>query len=701
MYRQPWSCLVLLSVLLASLPVRADGDEKPKGEVTDFEDIDDFGEFDIQDLVEVVFTAAKHEQDIADSPSAITVITREQIENTHCTDVACLLRTVPEVDVIRVKPMWAAVGARAFTDFFENRALVLVDGREINDEIFGLVFWQALPVHLDQIERIEVIRGPGSSLYGANAHSLVVSIFTRRPGENTAEAFLGSGEHNRDSLHLGMGQRFGGWSLSLSAGLENADHWQHRGVLQRDVQRLRLNLSTESGLGITTVRAGLASVQGAIYYVLGPVDLRDATFADVSVEHETDFIRGRVSFSLMKAVLPITPDWERATISYQGLNLGDIPGKIPFTDTNLDAEVQVTYRPFEGNLLIAGCNYRWIWGQSEETDPESMHQHRLGAFLHDEQRLFDRLILTGGVRLDYNNITPFIVSPRLAGVLRLTEDQRLRLAFGMAFRKPSFINSSVHIKNIFPQPAFPEFQTFFENAIGNQDLKNESIATLEAGYHGRFLDSRLTVEANAFYNAYRDTITFYIDMVTNSLGIPDLVRSVARYENKGREVDSLGGSLSATYRIKRVLLLGLNYTYRYSFYISDPVGFLEAGGGKEGDRVSWEPAHMGNLFFSYLPEVGLRLGLSLHAASSREGFISTGGAFDRRITVSEEARGFLSGFVSWRLDAGAGFVELGLKAFNFLQVPFRDLPGDAQAKEGELGGEILGRRIFLYVRGAI
>jgi len=693
--------MVVLLVLFMALPVRAEETEKDKGEVKDFEGIDDFREFDLEDLVDVVFTAAKHEQDIADSPSAITVITREQIENTHCTDVACLLRMVPEVDVIRVKPMWAAVGARAFTDFFENRTLVLIDGREINDEIFGLVFWQALPVHLDQIERIEIIRGPGSSLYGANAHSMVVSIFTRKIGENTVEAFFGSGEHNRDSIHLGMGQQVGGWSLSLSAGLENADHWQVRNLNQREIRRLRLNLSTESPLGITTLRAGLASVEGAIYYVLGPVDLRDATFADVAVSHQTDFIRGQVSFSLMKAVLPITPDWETATISYQGLNLGDIPGKIPFTDTNLDAEVQVTYRPFEGNLLIAGGNYRWIWGKSEELDPESMHQHRVGVFVHDEQRFFNQLVLTGGIRLDYNNITPFTVSPRIAGVWRFAEDQRLRLAFGMAFRKPSFINSSVHIKNIFPQPAFPEFETFFKNAIGNDDLKNESITTLEAGYHGRFLDSRLTLEANALYNRYRDTITFYIEMVTNNLGIPDLVHSKARYENKGREVDSLGGSISATFRIKRILLVGLNYTYRYSFYISDPVGFLEAGGGKEGDRVSWEPAHMGNLFFHYLPESGLRLGMSLHADSERDGFISTGGAFDQRIIVPEPARFFLSGFAAWRFEAGPGFVEVGMKAFNFLQVPFRDLPGDAYAAEGELGGEVLGRRIFLFVRGAV
>jgi len=693
-------CVVLLA-LLVTLPVRADEAKEEQGEVKDFEGIDDFKEFDLEDLVDVVFTASKHEQDIADAPSAITVITRDQIDNTHCTDVACLLRMVPEVDVIRVKPMWASVGARAFTDFFENRALVLIDGREINDELFGLVYWQALPIHLDQIERIEIIRGPGSSLYGANAHSMVVSIFTRKIGENAAEAFFGSGEHNRDSIHLGMGQQFGGWSLSLSAGLEKADHWQLRGLQQREVRRLRLNLSTESDLGITTFRAGLASVDGAIYYVLGPVNLQDATFADVTVSHETDFIRGQISFSLLKAVLPITEDWERATISFEGLHLGDIAGQIPFTNTNLDAEVQTTFKPFEGNLLIAGGNYRWIRGQSDETSPGVMSQHRIGVFIHDEQRLFEQLILTGGIRFDYNNITPFTVSPRLAAVWRFTEDQRLRLAFGMAFRKPSFINSSVHLKNIYPEPAFPEFETFFKNAIGNDDLENESITTLEAGYHGRFLESRLTLEANAFYNRYRNTINFYIDMATNTMGVPDLLRSVARYENKGREVDSLGGSISATFRIKRILLVGLNVTYRYSFYTSDPIGFLEEGAGNQGDRVSWEPALMANLFCHYLPDSGLRLGMSLHADSERDGFISTGGAFDRRVVVPEPARFFLSGFAAWRFKAAPGYLELGLRAFNFLQIPFRDLPGDAYTGEGELGGEMLGRRVFLFIRGAI
>jgi iron complex outermembrane receptor protein len=182
-------------------------------------EIEDFAELDLEELLDVnVYTAAKHEQDIAESPSAISVITREQIENTACTDVFCLLRQVPEVDIEWLRMMFVAVGARALTDALCDKGLVLVDGREVNDEIFGVVYWMALPVHLDEIERIEVIRGPGSALYGANAHSLVVSITTRQDTSGTAEVFLGSGEHDRSSLNLRLGRKFGDVRAIVSVG---------------------------------------------------------------------------------------------------------------------------------------------------------------------------------------------------------------------------------------------------------------------------------------------------------------------------------------------------------------------------------------------------------------------------------------------------------------------------------------------------
>ena len=187
-----WLAAILTLSLIAVSGVSA-GDRESELAYLDLND-DEVGlmdEFAFLEEEDIVYTAAKHEQDIGESPSAITVITREQIENTYCTDVVCLLRGVPEMMVMRIRPMYAAVGARALTDEAGEKVLLLIDGLEINNEIFGTVIWQALPVHLEDIERIEVIRGPGSALYGANAHSAVVSIFTRKKVGDAAETFLG------------------------------------------------------------------------------------------------------------------------------------------------------------------------------------------------------------------------------------------------------------------------------------------------------------------------------------------------------------------------------------------------------------------------------------------------------------------------------------------------------------------------------
>jgi outer membrane receptor for ferrienterochelin and colicin len=650
----------------------------------------------------VVYTASKHKQNISESPSAITVINREQIENTWCTDLVCLLRQVPEMDVLRVRPMHASVGARALTDEMGEKVLLLIDGKEMNSEVFGLVVWQALPVHLEDIERIEIIRGPGSALYGANAHSAVVSIVTRSKVDNSAAVFLGIGELGRHSLHARLGLEAGSWRLRLSGGGDMADSWHSPGDRQRQVGRLWIQADRESLSSKTDVVLGLTSAEGHIYNVLGPAELRDAFIFDALVAHRFDFLEARLSFNLMKGIIPIKPEGEGPeSVNFQGILLGRLPNHVPFINPTVDAEAQFTFTPFQGNLLIAGANYRWIAVFSDETLPGEIHQHRVGAFVHDEHLLLDNLIVTGGARLDYNSITPLTISPRLAGVYGITGDDFVRLAFGMAFRKPSFFNSSIHVKNVMAEPAFPEFEDFFHRAVGNGEIGNENIMSFELGYLGRFPGAGLTVEADAFYNRYRNTITFNVDMQTTSLGIPDLNRSSAQYTNQGRDVDSLGGSISVTWRFLYALRMNANYTYRYSFYASDPGGVGAVEGGEKGERVAWEPAHLANLSFSYLPESGLRLGFGWHYTSSRLGSVSRGSAFDPRVPVSVPASSFFSGFASWRVKLGTSWIEAGVRAFNLFRLRFRDFAGEIRPDGYEMGGLLLTRRVFLFIRGAM
>ena len=299
---------VLAIMLAVLLPLAAYAGEVKEEESLE-EELEELKEDDYPDLVgadeeggiidefallaeeDMVLTAAKHRQDIMDSPSAVTVITREQIENTYCTDVVCLLRSVPEVDVLRLIPMHTSVGARALSGELGDKALVLIDGREINIEAVGMPWWQALPVHLEDIQRIEVIRGPGSALYGANAHSMVVSIFTRGIDSTGAEVFLGAGEHGRTSPHLRLGLVLGDWRLQLAGGVDLADNWRVPDKREREVSRLRLNLEHEGSGGVSQLELGLLGCQGGFFTTLSPAEVQDGYFGHLRVSHENDFLR--------------------------------------------------------------------------------------------------------------------------------------------------------------------------------------------------------------------------------------------------------------------------------------------------------------------------------------------------------------------------------------------------------------------------
>ena len=662
-------------------------------------EISDFEELDLEELLDVeVYTAAKHKQDIAESPSAISVITRDQIENTACTDVACLLRQVPEVDVIRITPMYSAVGARALTDALGDKALVMVDDREINDEAFGTIYWEILPVHLEDIERIEVIRGPVSALYGANAHSLVVSIITRKAEDATAEIFMGSGEHDRTSMHLRLGYKFGTWHVQVTGGIETAENWRIQGIREREVGRVRVKLDHEGELGSSTLQLGLVSGEGLFYTPLGNARIPSGYRGYTLLGHQTELIKAKLSFGFIDA----DATWD-LPLYFGKTKLGEPPDLFHVFSSNLDGELQVTWSPFEGNLWIVGSNYRWITYLSDQNQPSEVHQHRVGLFLHNEQRLAERLTATLGVRFDYNNITPFTISPRVACVWQVVDQHFLRVAVGQAFRKPSFFNTSLHIKGIKTEPGFEELADFFLNNIGNEKLENESITTVEAGYNSRFLRKRLGVEVVLFYSRFRNTIATYPYMVLNEFGMPDLTASTLEFENAGREVDSLGGSVSLTWRIRKAVRVGINYTARYSWYTSTPHESAAISYQLEkGDRVPWEPVHQFNAMAQYVPQRGLRLGLTLYGRSHSDmDRLEHGSLFDDRVQLRNPAIYMVSGFAAWREKVGPGWLELGVRAYNVFNAGFRDSMAVRRVDDTEVGGQLLGRRVVLFLRGAI
>ena len=672
--------LIFLGMVILILPVRA-------------QEIDDFEELDLEELLDVVYTAARHKQDIAESPLAITVIDREMIENTHCTDVVCLLRQVPEVDVLRVTPFWTSVGARALTNEFGDRVLVLIDGQENNIETFGVSVWQAMPVHMEDIERIEVIRGPGSALYGANAHSAVVTITTRKASEDGVAAFVGSGEHNRVSVHARADKLLGDWRLHLSGGGDWANHWQKPGTNERRVNRVRLRVEREAGETISTAQAGFMNLEGQAFILVIPAFVKNCLLTDVLLRHQTGWLSGQLAFRMVDGAFDMD-----FPLYFEETRLGEVIGDLEFLSTSLDAELEANFSPLKDNLLIGGVTYRWVTFFSDQATPDSTHQHQVSAFLQDEQRLFNALILTGGVRLDYNNISPWGVSPRLAAVWKLLPGQVLRAAFGTAYHRPSFLNTSLHLTNVRDAPGMTGVSEFITRSLGNPDLKNESITVFELGYHGRFLDDSLVVEADVFYNLYRNTINLASDLHFE-MGMIDLDNSIMSFENAGMEADSLGGSVSLTCRVKERLWFSANYTFRHSWFTDIQAYEFIAD---KGDRVAAEPAHLLNLSGHYITRLGLRLGGAVHGSTKRTFHILHGSdLFSPPTPVDAAARVYLSGFVAYRSNLSAGWIEFGLRAYNALNIPYTDRPSIASRYGEGMGGEAISRRLFFFVRGAL
>jgi outer membrane receptor protein involved in Fe transport len=493
-----------------------------------------------------------------------------------------------------------------------------------------------------------------------------------------------------------VNQILGDWRFQLSGGMETTGRWREVGARGIEGGRVRLRVDRPWESSTSSLQVGLVVGDGDMYFGLAP-GTAEAVEGHLQLLHKTDNIKAQVSLSIFDGSFFID-----LPLYFGDSKLGDMPDILEFFAANLDTEFQANFSLWEGNLWILGGNYRWLTVLSDSNDPSTVNQHRVGLFFHFEQKFGEDLTCIAGIRFDYNTITPFAASPRVAAVYRLAEDHYLRLSFGQAFRKPSFFYTSTHLVGVKPAAGFEAIDDLFRRSIGNEDLDNEVLSSFELGYVSQFLEKRLQLDGNVFFNLYRNIVNFQMDIELDEFGMPDLQNSWMGWQNKGQEVDTLGATVSATYRLRGALHLSGSYTFRYSWYISDPAVDAPSGVHKKGDRVPWEPAHLAKLSVMYIPEKGLRLGAAVYGrSSSQEDKPVGGGLFDETVTITNPAHAFFSAFVAWRLPVGAGWVDFGVRAYNVLNIPFRDLPAVARPDGTELGGHLIGRRVFFYLRGSI
>ena len=667
------------------------------------------------DEAETVVSAARHEQDIGMSPSAIWVITREDIEASGAKSIPDLLRLVPGMDVLMLSPYYISTSARLYRSAENQHFLVLIDGREANLELLGQPPWEIQPISLEDIERIEIIRGPGSSLYGANAMAGVISITTRAVSKETSGwARIAGGEAGQLNTGARVTSGFGNWGFSLSGGFQKTGFFTDPGADGGDVWKLRAvaNYQWDENRRLL-FDAGVASGWVPMAAISGPIRA-EAAIRTLRAAYESEELRGQLYWFHTPATVDL-----QTPLEYSGILLANF--RPIDVDTNtVDGEVQWTLPRFWSPLLlIAGGGARFSWLQSDDlldgetyADLSSPRYHkegidhwegRTGAFIHGEIEPADFVTCTFGLRFDYNTTTGAFLSPRLAAVFRPVQGHFLRLGAARAFRKPAFLETHSHPIVSFPDtspitgPAQQNFLEFMAGVIGNPELNNEELLSVEAGYLGRFLDGQLTVNFDVYLNLNTDIVVLRSEIVPDAQGLPDLANSTLLSVNSDDDLRIFGTELSVRYNPVRTVSLLFSWTHREVFNLesekttdSTPKNLITLGGRF---RTDW--GLVGSLYAFSRSEYWNR------AVGNPEGL------FTGSLQIKLPNAFLLLGRLGWKFAVAEGVeVEGGMKLFlpvSPFQAPhfrYYEEAGGVTIHGKQYGGMELARMVTGYLQGS-
>ncbi len=499
--------------------------------------------------VPVVLSATRLSQPVSESPAAITVIDREMIEASGAIEIPDLFRLVPGFQIGHANnandgPI-TTVTYHGLTDKYARRMQVLVDGRSVYTPLFGGVQWADLPLAIEDIERIEVIRGPNGVTYGANAFYAIVNIVTREPALDWGtRVSVARGDIGTRKTLVRHGGDTGNLNYRVTLAQQEDDGivptpdnkrsslLTFRGdyrINARDTLDIQLGYNTgPRGKGSATsdinpareedVKSGFEQVRWR--RIVSPDEEFNLQFYR-NYHHASDTYRTALLSTLLNvapAVIPLTfggrPD-QRLTVS------GDT------TAERFDVEFFHTFRPWRAVRLVWGGELRLDRVASDAWfgthDRISNRLHRL--FANTEWKITPVWILNAGAMYEHNSMTGGEVSPRLAINRHVTRHQTVRAGFTRAYRTPSLYEQRADTNFRFPDGAV--IDRLYK---ATTRVTPEQITTYELGYHGEFPESRLSLDVRA----YRDTIRNVIVLAPGDSSIPDLIgNGGASFRNEG------------------------------------------------------------------------------------------------------------------------------------------------------------------------
>jgi iron complex outermembrane recepter protein len=452
----------------------------------------------------VVTSVSKKEEKLSRTAAAIFVITQEDIRRSGDTNIPDLLRMVPGLDVAQINANTWAISARGLNGRYSNELLVMVDGRSVYTPTFGGVFWDVLDMPLEDIERIEVIRGPGGSVWGANAVNGVINIITK----DAAETLGGMVEAGGGNLDQGFGTAQYGGKLGTET-----DYRVYTKYFNQD--HMPSLTGQDGGDGWHTLRGGFRTdsalsakdkltIQGDAYSgredqfeaFLPSITSTAIQLVDAQVNLSGESLQGIWSHTFSdRSDTTLQASFQRYT---RGDNLGE--GRSTF-----DIDFQHHFLWGERQNVVWGLDYRNSTSRSNgglffSLNPAVLNTQLFGSFVQDEIALIqNRLYLTVGTKLERDAYGGFSLMPSVRAVWTPSEHHTLWAAVSRAARTPADTDVALRL-NVGGFTGTGGIPTVV-SLLGNPHFNDEWLTAYEAGYRTR-LSERLSLDLALYYNKY-------------------------------------------------------------------------------------------------------------------------------------------------------------------------------------------------------
>jgi iron complex outermembrane receptor protein len=458
----------------------------------------DLSHASIEELMNIeISSVSRKQQRLSETAAAVYVINREEIRRSGAYTIPELLRMVPGLHVARIDAARYAVSSRGFNGRLSNKMLVLIDGRSVYSNVYSGVFWEHFHIPVEDIERIEVIRGPGATVWGANAVNGVINIITA-PASETAGTMVTMGAGLDEAAALGV--RHGG-KIGKTA------HYRIYGRYS-NFRDQPPGDDFETAGGWSTARLGFrldwdandhdrVSLQGDLFRGMGnqivapPLVARPQAF-------DTDNAGG---FGMVRWTRKQS---ERSEFSLQSYfsreHRCEYIGAGYFDSADLD--FQHRFRMTGRHELVWGGGYRMyqdrLSGGLNTFDPKSRRDGLASSFVQDEISLVpEALTLTVGAKVQHNTYTGVEVQPGSRLSWSLNRNSSLWFSVARAVRTPSRLDEDLSLNLSLPSGLLPVVVHY----RGNRSIRSETLLAWEAGYRHQ-VANRVSVDIAAFTNGY-------------------------------------------------------------------------------------------------------------------------------------------------------------------------------------------------------